>query len=72
MMRILGGLFLGIHGFAHLVGFVVPWKLRVPPDAPYKTTLLAGRIDIGDAAMRGMGLWWLATASRSPPRGLGS
>ena len=26
------------HGFAHLVGFVVPWGLWEVKDAPYKTT----------------------------------
>jgi hypothetical protein len=47
------------HGFAHLVGFVVPWKLGKLQEMPYKTTLLGGRWDVGDAGIRGMGVLWL-------------
>jgi hypothetical protein len=48
-----------VHGFAHLVGFVVPWKLGKLEEMPYKTTLLGGRWDVGDAGIRGMGVLWL-------------
>jgi hypothetical protein len=47
------------HGFAHLVGFVVPWRLAKLDEMPYKTTLLHGRWDVGDAGIRGMGILWL-------------
>ena len=53
---------LAAHGLIHLLGFVVPWKLVQLEDFPYKTTLLAGRWDVGDTGVRLMGLVWLAVA----------
>ena len=50
------------HGVAHLVGFVVPWKLLASPETPYRTTILAGAIDVGDAGVRALGLLWLTAA----------
>jgi hypothetical protein len=37
---------------AHLVGFVSSWKLATLAELPYKTTVLAGRVDVGDAGIR--------------------
>ena len=51
-----------LHGVAHLPGFVNSWRLAVFPDLPYHTTLLAGRLEIGDAGMRVVGALWLAAA----------
>lgn len=59
-MRIAFGIFLLLHGFAHLAGFVVPWRLMNNTEMPYKTTLLAGHWDVGDAGIRINGLLWLA------------
>jgi hypothetical protein len=53
------GVFFVLHGIAHLVGFVVPWRLATLPDAPYHTTLLDGRLDVGAAGMRAIGILWL-------------
>lgn len=53
---------LAAHGVAHLVGFLVPWKLIAAPDMPFKTTLLAGRVDVGEAGIRVVGVLWLLTA----------
>jgi hypothetical protein len=51
------------HGFAHLVGFVGPWKIGKPEQRqPYTTTLLAGRLDVGDAGIRVVGILWLLAA----------
>jgi CHASE2 domain-containing sensor protein len=47
---------------AHLPGFAVAWRLTTSNEMPYKTTLLGGRVDVGDAGMRVMGLLWLAGA----------
>ena len=58
MRYVLAALLL-IHGFAHTVGFLVPWKLAKLEEMPYKTTLLGGRWDVGDAGIRGMGVLWL-------------
>lgn len=51
-----------VHGFAHLVGFLVPWKLAKLDEAPYRTTLLGGKLDIGDSGIRLVGICWLLTA----------
>ena len=47
------------HGIAHLVGFAVPWGLSKPPGGTYRTTILAGRVDLGRAGIRAYGLLWL-------------
>jgi hypothetical protein len=51
------------HGVAHLVGFAVPWRLISTPDVPYRTTLLGGAIDVGDAGARAVGILWLVAAA---------
>jgi hypothetical protein len=51
-----------VHGLAHLVGFVVPWRLAKMEQVPYKTTALGGSINIGDAGIRVIGILWLAVA----------
>lgn len=50
------------HGIAHLPGFLVPWQLMTSAEFPYTTTLLAGRVDVGAAGIRVVGLLWLLTA----------
>jgi hypothetical protein len=59
-MRFLIAAFLLAHGFAHLVGLAGRWQLasRVPP----KTTLLGGRVDLGEPGIRAFGLVWLLAA----------
>jgi len=51
-----------VHGFAHLVGFVVPWRLVKMEEMPYKTTLLNDSIDVGHKGIRIIGLLWLLAA----------
>ena len=51
-----------LHGFAHLPGFAGSWRLATFPDLPYHTTLLDGRLEVGDAGMRLVGALWLAVA----------
>jgi hypothetical protein len=51
-----------IHGVAHLVGFVVPWRLARLEEMPFGTTLLGGRIDVGDRGIRAVGILWLVAA----------
>ena len=43
------------HGVAHLVGFLVPWKLLSTAEVPYRTTVLGGLIEVGDAGARALG-----------------
>ena len=57
MMRVLLGGALLVHGVAHLVGFVVPWRIVTSSEVPYRTTLLGA--DIGHAGVRALGLAWL-------------
>jgi hypothetical protein len=61
-MRIVLALFLLAHGVAHLVGFVSSFKLATLSELPYKTTIFSGRIDVGDAGIRVLGVLWLLTA----------
>ncbi len=51
-----------IHGLIHLLGFVAYWPLGEIGELPYKTTLLGGRWDAGEAGMRLFSLLWLAAA----------
>jgi hypothetical protein len=61
-MRFVLASFLLAHGVAHLVGFVSSWKLATLAELPYKTTVFSGRVDVGDAGIRVMGLLWLLAA----------
>jgi hypothetical protein len=70
-MKIALGIFLLLHGVAHLVGFVVPWRLMRNAEMPYKTTLLAGHWDVGDVGIRVNGVLWLVTALAFALAGMG-
>lgn len=61
-MKILIAIFLFIHGFAHLIGFVVPWKIAQLEEMPYKTTLFNGSLNIGDLGIKIIGVFWLLVA----------
>jgi hypothetical protein len=61
-IRIIVGIYLAVHGFCHLVGFIVPWKIATLKEEPYRTTLLSGAIDVGDAGIRVVGILWLLAA----------
>jgi hypothetical protein len=61
-MRVVFAIYLFIHGFSHLVGFIVPWKIAKLEDAPYTTRILAGVFEIGDTGIRIVGIFWLITA----------
>lgn len=61
-MRIAIAIVMILHGIAHLPGFIVPWRIATFKDTPYKTTLLSGRVDVGDAGIRIIGALWLAVA----------
>lgn len=62
-MRIALSILAALHGIAHLVGFAVPWRLVDSPDAPYTTTVLGGRLDLGAAGIRAVGILWLLVAA---------
>ncbi|MEM7435057.1 MAG: ABC transporter permease [Myxococcota bacterium] len=61
-MHVVFGSILLVHGFAHLAGFVVPWRILRLEEMPYKTTILGGAVDLGDVGIRLMGGLWLATS----------
>jgi hypothetical protein len=61
-MKIALAIILTAHGFAHLVGFVVPWRISQMEEMPYKTTVLNRRINLGDTGIRVYGLFWLVLA----------
>jgi hypothetical protein len=62
MRFVIAALFV-IHGVAHLVGFVVPWRIATLEETPYKTTILNGKVNVGDAGIRTVGALWLVTAA---------
>lgn len=61
-MRFLVAFLLLAHGIAHLVGFAAAWKLGEFPALPYKTTILAGSVDLGEGGIRLMGVAWVLLA----------
>lgn len=61
MRLILAGL-MALHGIAHLVGFAGAWQLAPAKEIPYKTTVLGGHWQLGDAGIRIMGVLWLFAA----------
>ena len=61
-MRISLAVFLVLHGIAHIVGFVVPWRIAKMDDMPYKTTIFYGKIDVSDVGIRILGIIWLLIA----------
>ena len=63
-MRIVFAVMLIGHGFAHLAGFFLSW--RITEDMPYKTTILARSVDVGDLGIRVVGVLWLLAALGFP------
>lgn len=60
-MKILLVLLMMLHGVAHVVSFIEAWQL-MPRTFPYKTTILAGRVDLGGVGTRALGMIWLGVA----------
>lgn len=60
-MHIVFALFFFAHGVAHLVGFSAAWSLS-PEKIPHLTTVIGGRFDVGESAIRVVGLLWVAAA----------
>ena len=61
-MRYLLAVLMLVHGGAHLPGFLSEWRLAKLEGIPYRTTILAGRVDLGDSGIRVVGALWLAAA----------
>jgi hypothetical protein len=58
----LGAFVLGVHGIVHFLGTAVYLGLAEVADFRYKTTLLGGAVDVGDAGMRVFGILWAVAA----------
>ena len=61
-MRLILAALLTLHGVAHLVGFAGAWQLAPAKEIPYKTTVFAGQVHLGDIGIRVMGILWLLAA----------
>lgn len=62
MWRIGLAALLALHGLVHLLGFVVPFGLAEVEGFPRSTTVLAGRVDLGEVGVRVAGVGWLLVA----------
>ncbi len=63
MLSIIAAIVLAAHGAIHVIGFVVPWQLASVDGFPYRTTVLAGLIDVGPVGIRAIGAAWLLIAA---------
>ena len=61
-MRLALAALMTLHGIAHLVGFAGAWQLAPAREIPYKTTVFAGHVHLGDRGIRVMGVLWLLAA----------
>jgi hypothetical protein len=61
-MRIVLAVLMALHGIAHLPGFINAWRLAELEGMPYRTTVLGGRVDLGDPGTRAVGVMWLLAA----------
>ena len=49
-----------LHGLVPALGFVALWRVAELEGIAYRTTVLDGRLEIGDTGARILGLAWLA------------
>jgi hypothetical protein len=59
MLRIITAAILILHGFVHILGFLVYCQISKIEGINYKTTILADKLDIGHAGTRIYGVFWL-------------
>ena len=62
LINVLAAIYLIVHGVIHLIGFVVNFQITEIEDITYKTTVLAGKLDVGDDGTRVLGVVWLLVA----------
>lgn len=53
-----GRIVVALHGLVHLLGTVAYLRIAEIPELPYKTTLLGGRVEVGDVGMGLFGVAW--------------
>ena len=71
MLRIAAAAIVTAHGLIHLIGFVVPWGIAEVEGFAYRTAVLGGVVELGDAGARAIGALWLACAVGFVVAGLG-
>ena len=62
IIRIIAAIILFFHGLVHLMGTVVYMKLGTLEQFSYKTTILNGRIDLGESGIYVFGVLWAIAA----------
>jgi hypothetical protein len=62
LINVIAAIYLIVHGVIHLIGFVVFCQIAEIEDISYTTTVLAGKLDIGDVGTRVLGVVWLVIA----------
>ncbi len=58
----IAALILVLHGAIHLMGTTVYLKVATIDGLAYKTTVLGGRVDLGDSGIRLLGALWAVPA----------
>jgi hypothetical protein len=62
LINVIAAIYLIVHGLIHLIGFVVKFQIAEMEDITYKTTVLAGKLDVGHVGTRALGIVWLLLA----------
>ncbi len=62
LINVLAAIYLIVHGVIHVIGFVANFQIAEIEDVTYSTTVLAGRLDVGDVGTRVLGIAWLLVA----------
>lgn len=62
LINVLAAIYLIVHGVIHVIGFVTNFQIAEFEDITYSTTVLAGRLDVGDVGTRVLGIAWLLVA----------
>jgi len=65
------GVFVVLHGVAHLLATSVYWKLNESEDLVYDTAILGGRLDLGETGIWIFGLIWLIAGLLTAVAGVG-
>ena len=65
------GVFVVLHGVAHLLATSVYWKLNESEELVYQTTILGGRLDLGETGIWIFGLIWLIAGLLTAVAGVG-
>lgn len=71
LFQIALAIFLILHGLVHLLWFVVPWQMTEVEGLPFRTTIIAGHVDVREGGMRFLGLLWVLATIGFVVAGLG-